>query len=81
MTDEELLARLQEIRHRRSIERPAAKARVERAEKKETRKRMSALDKLLEGLSEDERALLMQELEQGQGNGNQGNNDGGSSEV
>ena len=63
MTDEELMERLREIRHRRSVERPAARARVERAEKKETNKKLGALDKMLAGLSDAERQQLLAQLE------------------
>ena len=62
MTDDELLERLREVRHRRSVERPAHRAHVERAERKESTKRMSALDKLLSSLSEAERDALMAQL-------------------
>lgn len=70
MTDEELLERLREIRHRRSIERPAAKAIVDRAERKATRGKLSAIDKLLAGLSEEDRARLLEQLEGGSNGGN-----------
>lgn len=63
MTDEELMERLREIRHRRSVERPAARARVERAEKKQTNKKLGALDKMLAGLSDAERQQLLAQLE------------------
>jgi len=64
MSDEELLERLREIRHRKTVERPAAKARVEKAEKKQSRGRMSAMDKLLAALTPEEQAELMKSLEE-----------------
>lgn len=63
MTDEELMERLREIRHRRSVERPAARARVERAEKRQTNRKLGALDKMLAGLSDAERQQLLSQLE------------------
>lgn len=62
MTDEELLEHLRQIRHRRSVERPAARAKVERAEKKESRGKLSKMDKMLAALSPEDRAKLIAEL-------------------
>ncbi len=78
MSDEELHEHLRQIRHRRQVERPAAKARVERVERKESRGRLSALDKLLEGLSDQEKAQLLLNLEGSGANG--GSTEGGSTE-
>lgn len=67
MSDDELLERLREIRHRKTVERPAAKARVEKAEKKQSRSRMTAMDKMLAALSPEEQAELMKSLEEQNG--------------
>lgn len=62
MTDEELKERLFDIRHRREYEKPAAKARVKKAEKKESKKKVSAAEKLLANLSPEDLAALLSEL-------------------
>ncbi len=59
MTDEELQARVREIRHRRETARPVAKAKAERAEKKETRAAVGKVDKLVTNMSPEERAKLI----------------------
>ena len=64
MSDEELQERLRQIRHNREIVRPAAAKRVERAEAKTSRTRVSAAEKLLAGLSDAEREDLLKQLEQ-----------------
>lgn len=59
MSEEELKARLFDIRHRRNVEKPAAARKVKKAATKESRKKVSAVEKLLEGLSPaDLEALL-----------------------
>jgi hypothetical protein len=62
MTDEELKQRLFDLRHRREVEKPAAKARVKKAEKKESKKKVSAAEKLLADLSPEDLAALLKEL-------------------
>jgi len=62
LTDEELLARLNEVRHRRTVERPAAARRVAQVEKKETRVKVNAMDKLIADLSTEEREALLKQL-------------------
>lgn len=62
MTDEELLIRVREIRHRRETLRPAAKARAARVEKKTTRKVVDKTAKLLDNLTEAERLALIARL-------------------
>lgn len=62
LTDEELQERIREIRHRREVARPAAKARVDRAEKKETRTESNKVSKLVAGMSPEERAKLIAAL-------------------
>jgi hypothetical protein len=69
MTEEELHEYLRQIRHRRTVERPAAKAREERVEKKESRVRISALDKLLASMTDSEREELIRKLETPNGAG------------
>lgn len=61
-TDDELLARLREIRHRREVIRPAARKHIERAETKAARKTVAETEKLLANLSEAEREELMKKL-------------------
>lgn len=62
-TDDELMARLREIRHNREVIRPAARKRVERTEAKASRGKVSAIEKLLAGLSPQEQADLLAKLE------------------
>lgn len=81
LSEEELIERLREIRHRRSVERPASKAIVERHEKKQSRGRMSALDKLINSLSEEDRARLLADLEGSTGNGGSQGGASGTGEV
>ena len=64
-TDEELKARLFELRHRREHERPAAKDRVKKAVKKESRKKVTAVEKLLAGLDPTELEALLKGMENG----------------
>lgn len=72
MNDEELLERLRHIRHRRTVERPVAKAKEAKEQKRASRGRMSALDKALEALSPEDRATLMKSLEDADGKGGSG---------
>ena len=67
-TDDELLARLREIRHNREVIRPAARKRVERAETKTARKEAAGLNKLVENLSDAEREKLLAKLIEQEGN-------------
>lgn len=66
-TDEELQERLRNIRHTRTVVRPAAARHVERAEVRTSRKKVSAIEKLLDKMSPEERAAFMAQLEGGQG--------------
>lgn len=59
MTDEQLRDHIAEVRRRKYIERPAAKKRVEKAEKPERKKRESKVLDLVRGLSPDQLALLL----------------------
>lgn len=62
MTDEELMERLRQIRHNRTTARPAAKAHAKRAAKKGAQGRMSKVESLLDGLTDEQRAELIREL-------------------
>lgn len=61
-TDEELLARLQTIRHNRSVARPAAKSHAKRRAKKGQVTRLNKVESLLSGLSDEQRQQLLLEL-------------------
>lgn len=61
-SDEELLERLRTIRHNREIERPAAKRIVKKAIEKTSRGKVSKVEKMLEGLSDAERDVLLKQL-------------------
>lgn len=67
MTDEELQERLREIRHNRTVARPAARKRVEREERKTSRSKVTkaktGLLALLEAMSEEEKAVFLKQLE------------------
>lgn len=78
MTEDELMAHLRLVRHRRSVERPAQRAHIERAEKKESKSKMSAIDKLLDGMSDEEKAKLLAQLENPNGGDAAGTVAGGS---
>lgn len=62
MTDDELLERLRTVRHNREVARPVAKKKADVAEKKTSRKRVSDMDKLLVGMTEEERQQLINSL-------------------
>lgn len=64
-TDEELLERLRTIRNNRNTIRPAAKAHAKREARKGQQGRMSAVEKLLAGMSPEERAAIIAELGEG----------------
>lgn len=64
-TDEELLERLRTIRNNRNTIRPAARSHAKREAKKGQLGRMSAVEKLLAGMSPEERAIIMAELGEG----------------
>lgn len=67
MTTEELLERVRQIRHNRFVERPAAKKRVDDAEKaegrRETKKAGTKVDKLLAGMSTEQIEALLKKLQ------------------
>lgn len=64
MSDEELREHLIQLRRRREVERPAAKAIKQKAVEKKNKPKMSAAEKLLSSLSPEDLAALMKELEQ-----------------
>lgn len=65
MTDEELQEHLRRVRHNRDFIKPAAKNIVKRAAKKTSNKSVSGADKLISGLSEEEKRALIMQLQQG----------------
>lgn len=66
MSDDELLEHLRQVKQRRTIERPAHRAHVERAEKKTARAKGKKIDTVLGALSEEERLRLIEQLQQGE---------------
>jgi len=68
MTVEQLQEHLRKIRHRRTVERPVAKAKAAKVETKKSRVRMTAVDKLLAKLSPEDQAELIKSLEGGNEN-------------
>jgi hypothetical protein len=65
MTDEELMERLQQIRHNREVVRPSAAKIAARPAKLESRAKVSALDKSVGKLSPAEKAELIRQLTEG----------------
>ena len=66
MTDEELLERVREMRHRRETLRPARADRVARVEKKTSRAKVNKTADLLDELSEEDRLKLIAMLTNGE---------------
>ena len=66
MTNEELIEHLRQVKHRRTTERPAHRAYVERAEKKTSRAANKKVTNLFEGLSEEDKQKLIEQLQQGE---------------
>lgn len=62
MSDEELRARLIELRRRRETERPKAAKAAKKSEGKESRKKVTSAEKLLADLSPEQLALLLTQL-------------------
>ena len=62
LTDDELLERLRQVRHNREVARPVARRKQAKTEAKASRARVTSVTKLLDGLSEAERATLIQQL-------------------
>ena len=63
LSDDELLARLQVVRHNRENVRPVARRKAEKVEAKAARGRVSSVTKMLGNLSDEERAALIAQLE------------------
>jgi len=61
-TEEELMERLRRVRHNREVARPVAVAKATKEVKKSSVKKMSALEKLVEGMSEADREKLIESL-------------------
>lgn len=70
MSDDELIAKLRSVRHRREVARPVAKRKAANAEAKASRTRTTAVSKMLSHLSEEDRLKLIEELEKGEGDAN-----------
>lgn len=62
LSDEELLEQLRVMRHKRDVIRPARAKHVERAVTKVARKKVSTTEKLVAGLSAEDKARLLKEL-------------------
>jgi hypothetical protein len=62
LSTEELLERLRVVRHNREIARPVAAKAAAKAEKKGSARKMSALEKLVAGMSEADREKLIESL-------------------
>ena len=63
MSDEELLDRVRELRHRRDVVRPAKQKHVERAASKGKVSRINKAADLFSGMSEADREALIKALE------------------
>ena len=61
-SNDELMERLRTVRHSREVARPVAKAKAAKVEKKTSRVKMSAMDKLLDGMSDEEKQKLLAQL-------------------
>jgi len=59
MSDQELKEYLYEIRHRKTVEKPAVKARIKKASKKKSNKKISEAEKLLLALDSNQLELLL----------------------
>lgn len=63
MSDEELLEKLRQTRHNRNNQRPKVTKKAATSQAKARHKRVSAVQGMLAGLSEEERTQLIQQLE------------------
>ncbi len=66
MSDEELQAKLREVRNNRNHAKPAAQAHVKRAAKKTSNAKVSKAVKITDGLTEKEKLELIAMLQQGE---------------
>ena len=62
MSDDELRARLIDLRRRREVEKPKAVKKAVKAEKQEGKKKVSAAEKLLAELTPEQLEILMAQL-------------------
>ena len=62
LSDEELMERLRQVRHRREVARPVAAKKAERAVKKTSTKAAKAIDKSLDSMSPEEKQALLAAL-------------------
>lgn len=62
MTNEELLARLRDIRHNRQVVKAAVAKRTERVKKKESRAASGKIEDLVEKMSPEDIAKLIKQL-------------------
>ena len=69
MTEDELRAHVQHIRHTKYVAKPAKAKRVQETVKKETRQKTTTLDKSLNVMSDAEKQQLILMLESGEDNG------------
>ena len=67
MTDDELIERVRLSKQNRTIVRPAHRAHVERAQVKTKRAATKKVTDLFEGMSPEDRATLIKQLEEGDG--------------
>lgn len=62
LSDDELMERLRTVRHNREVSRPVARKKAEVLEKKTARKRTSAVDKLTDQMTDEEKQALIKLL-------------------
>ena len=62
MSDDELRARLIDLRRRRETEKPKAARAIKKSEKQDGRKKVSAAEKLLADLTPEQLEILMAQL-------------------
>lgn len=68
MSDDEALEKIREIRRRKYEEKPAVKQRQQKQTKKTANKAKSRIENLMSGMSEEQKARLLKELEDGDQN-------------
>lgn len=66
MSDDELREHVRQMRHNKNVVKPAHVKRVQEVEKKESKHRVSKVDKAVAGMSATERAQLLLLLEGGE---------------
>ena len=65
LSDEELRARLLDLRRRRETDRPKAVKAIKKEDKKEGRKKVTAAERLLAELTPEQLAILMVQIGEG----------------